>query len=306
MNCFSCRKDLLPDQDQTYGLHSECYKKWFKLPAAYEFEDVVKKNLPSKGSDNESVIQTGTGSFFHGNYKKYAATLNGEHYILKVLEDRYPELPDVEFTCNVIAREVGLNTADFYLVSLYGQKAFVTKNFIRTTGGSVSLSHFHHHIKDSNDYTVEGIIKIIESTTKRYIDVEQFIFTCLYDTLVGNSDRHLRNLGFIVTAKGTILSPIYDNPSALGNEHGDLLKMQFSPKGAIPTLLTKEPTIKDYVQEFRRLGYLEVVLDFYKKVNIEKIVKIIEESFCTPLMKTALIRLVSKRYLEFKNEIDSE
>jgi hypothetical protein len=99
------------------------------------------------------------------------------------------------------------------------------------------------------------------------------------------------------------LAPIYDNPSALGIEKGEWLKADFNPPGRIPTINNQNPTMKDYVAEFIRLGYEEKILEFLKRVRIDVLTKIISEGFCTDLMKGALIKLVSKRTEELKNAV---
>jgi len=71
-----------------------------------------------------------------------------------------------------------------------------------------------------------------------YIDVSIFIKTLLFDALIGNNDRHGRNLGFIVTSKGSTLSPIYDNVSYLSLESGGMLQAQHNPTGRINTKIT--------------------------------------------------------------------
>ena len=149
----------------------------------------------------------------------------------------------------------------------------------------------------------ENLLSIISEVTGRFVDIETFIKVCLFDSLIGNHDRHGRNLGFLVTSKGSTLAPIYDNPSALGLENGDWLKADFSPKGRITTKKSEEPTTKDYVIEFKRLGYLDQVLAFSKNINIIQINRLIDDSFCSPLMKAAYKNLIRKRTEEIQNEL---
>jgi hypothetical protein len=66
-------------------------------------------------------------------------------------------------------------------------------------------------------------------------------------------------------------------------------------EGAIFTKKTDEPTIKDYVDEWNRLGYEKVVQSFRKRFSIEKLSGIIEGSFIGEKRKKALFRLISKR-----------
>jgi hypothetical protein len=139
-------------------------------------------------------------------------------------------------------------------------------------------------------------------TTNRPVDVRTFINTVLFDALIGNHDRHGRNLAFIRTSASTKLSPIYDNVSYLSLESGPLLKADFNPTGKISTHATKEPSMTDYVIELKRLGFNEAIHEFYKIINLSRINDLVDSSFCSDLMKEAIKRLIEKRYKELENE----
>jgi len=102
----------------------------------------------------------------------------------------------------------------------------------------------------------------------------------------------------VITASKATLSPIYDNVSYLSLESGPFLAADFHPTGRIATSKTKEPSMIDYVTELKRLDQLEIVQKFAAKVKISKIEELIDESFCSDLMKTALKKLINKRYQE--------
>lgn len=61
--------------------------------------------------------------------------------------------------------------------------------------------------------------------------------------------------------------------------------------------------MKDYVIELMRLGYEDTVLEFAKKANLSQIESLIEQSFCSNLLKQALKNLVRKRHAELINGI---
>lgn len=98
-----------------------------------------------------------------------------------------------------------------------------------------------------------------------FYDVNVLINTILFDALIGNHDRHGRNLALIVTSVSSVLSPIYDNVSYLSLEKGNMLKADFNPTGKISTQSTYEPSMKDYVVELKRLGYKENLNEFLSK-----------------------------------------
>jgi hypothetical protein len=291
--CIRCRQPH-GDQPVIYGLHQKCFLGWFKLNQPAEFSGLVRQSAESKDPAAEKSIRSFNSSFFHGKFRKYSADLAGESYILKVRDSSAQELPEVEFLCNQIGTMLGLPIADYYLIEFEGDRTFVTKNFIRRGMGVSNLTHIYHYLKDEN-YTCESILNILQSETKRPYDLEVFIHTCLYDALIGNHDRHGRNLGLVVTHQRTSLSPIYDNTSYLGLETGQFLNADFNPSGKIYTSEATEPSMKDYVKEFKGRGYSEQVKAFSQKVHPEKIINLISESFCTENMKNAMKRLIEKR-----------
>ncbi len=297
--CLRCKSDL-SSSEAIYGLHETCFIDWFELPTPTEFEEFQRRSAASKEPTRGKTIENWNSSFFHGNFRKYSAMLNGESYIIKVMEEKAPELPYVEYLSNQIAENLHLEVPKYYLLEINGSIAFVSQNFVKPKSSTMSLQHIYHYLDSKKKYDCDNLLKAINTETKSYSDIEKFINLCLFDSLIGNHDRHGRNIGLLVTPKGTRLSPIYDNPSALGLESGEWLKSSFSPKGKIEANNNKEPTIKDYVIEFASLGYDDTVINFFNLTKIDKIEQIIENSLCSPLMKTAMKKLTRSRYDEFK------
>ncbi len=293
MNCYKCLEKI--NEEGKYGLHMSCFLEWFHLEQDESFKDL---ELKSK-TDPSKNYKSWNSSFFHGNYKKYAANLGGASYILKVKEVEYPDLPEVEYTCNKIARYLKIPVPDFFLISLFGESVFVTKNFCRTISTRMTLDHIYKYLKEDSGFDCETLMEVIFEQTKKYLDISIFVQTCLFDALIGNHDRHGKNLGLIVTSKSVRLAPIYDNPSQLGLESGNFLKMHWNPKGKIFTKDSTEPTPKNYVKEFIRLGHEDAVFEFIDRLNKKDIFKIISEGFYSNLMKGALTKLTKERMEEF-------
>lgn len=282
-----------------YGLHGQCFKQWFDVGDSVEFISLQRRS--NGGSDLDKRIGSQNTSFFHGTFKKYSANLDGHSYILKMRQDEAPELPEVEYLCNQIGELLNVPVADFYLIDFNADRTFVTKNFIKP-GAPTDLQHIYH-FRAHDQHSCEGIIQAIIEKTQSLYDVIIFIRVLLFDSLIGNHDRHGRNLAFVVTAKGASLSPIYDNVSYLSLEQGSMLKADFNPTGKVSTSLTHEPSMKDYIQELIRLGYREEVLGFYKSINLTKLHLLIDNSFCSLLMKEAIKALINKRFKELEDEI---
>lgn len=294
MNCLKCSLPMDSDNPH-YGLHSACFTAWFNLSGSPEFLSLTQRHYSSEISEPQNT------SFFHGRFKKYSAELAGVSYILKMREAEAPELPEVEYLCNQIGKSLGVPVAEFFMVSFEEDKVFVTKNFIKP-GQLSDLQHVHHFRSDT-EHTCEDLIRIIIEKTQRPYDVGVLIKVLLFDALIGNHDRHGRNIAFIINSGGLSLSPVYDNVSYLGLETGDMLKCDFNPTGKISTKETLEPSMSHYVRELDRLGYPKHCKNFYSAIKLPWLNKLIEESFCSSLMKEAMTRLIFKRYKELENEI---
>lgn len=301
MTCLKCSQPIQQERNH-YGLHERCFLAWFDLTTPAEFTSLVRRSASKEPQAVQDDKERGNSSFFQGKFRKYSADLNGESYIFKVREDEAPELPDLEYMSNQIGAALDVPLARFYTINFQGDRIFVTKNFIDKKNNA-DLKHIHLYQPELEPRNCENLLAIIYDQTRRFVDIETFIQMCLFDGLIGNHDRHGRNLGFIVTPEGSRLAPIYDNPSALGLEKGEWLKADFEPKGRIPTSETNEPTLKHYVREFVRLGYEDQVVRFFKKTAVLNFVPIIDASYCSELMKQAMKKLINKRLEEFKDEM---
>lgn len=297
MKCLKCLKEIESSTADHYGLHPECFQEWFNVAETEKFTGLQRRHSSSLENPNSHSRQN--NSFFHGKFKKYSASLAGNSYILKMRQDDAPELPEVEYLCNQIGKDLGIPVAEFYYIDFYGDKTFVTKNFIKQDS-PIDLQHIYHFRPDE-DHSCKGLITAISKETGRPLDTRIFINTLLLDSLIGNHDRHGRNLAFIVTSSSTKLSPIYDNVSYLSLETGPMLQADFNPTGRINTKDTFEPSMLDYVREFKRLGYQAEIDNFYKRLSISRINQLIDDSFCSDLMKQAIKRLIEKRFEELEN-----
>ena len=289
--CYHCQ-DLLLAKESWYGLHKSCFEILFGIDHAREFSDLAPRSqsqAPHEGHRSTNA------SFFHGAYRKYSARLGPTTYIFKVQQKEYPELPATEFLCNQIYDSLGVLIPPYYLIKYPDdQPCFVTKNFMSELVSS-DLVHIYHFIKNDLGHDCESLVKIIGDQTGRRTDQERFVHLTLADALTGNHDRHGRNLGFIRNAKGVSLAPFYDNPSAIGIEDHSMLGADLQPRGSIYTKATKEPTLRDYVIEWNRLGYGNVVSQFKQQYSEVRINKLIEKSPLSERRKSALLRLIAGR-----------
>ncbi len=172
MNCLRCRTEISNLKDAWHGLHANCFKQTFGLKQLEGFKDVQRRSI-SQNSAEPGRLQAPASwntSFFHGKFKKYSATLAGTSYILKVKQEDAPQLPDVEYVCNEMAKHCGLNVPAFALINCQdfkGARTFVTKNFIEKRERSKNLTHIYTYISESGRYDVETLVGIIDRDTNR-------------------------------------------------------------------------------------------------------------------------------------------
>ncbi|SCC90873.1 Uncharacterized protein SCG7109_AZ_00090 [Chlamydiales bacterium SCGC AG-110-M15] len=300
MICYKCKKEICPKDKPFSGLHPSCFLDWFGLANVREFNDVIARESES----NLGPFNDINSSFFHGKFRKYSAHLAGVSYLLKVKQDDFPELPHCEYVCNQIAQLLGLNIPAFYLIRFMGNlDTFVSRNFMQDFSNA-SLVHMYHFLEEKDEFDCETLKKIIENKTQRIKDIECFIEITLFDSLIGNHDRHGRNLGLIQTPDGFHLSPVYDNPSYIGIEINDLLGAIHEPRGKIITQKTSEPKLQDYVEEWKRLGHQDLVEKWLSKVfHLQnKLLDIINSSFMSEKRKEALLKLLNRRLEEVSND----
>lgn len=291
LTCCYCYKPLLPNEERVYGLHRACFKKSFNLENNHEFLDLVARSQSQTPYDKKML----NISFFNGAYRKYSARLGDINYILKVQQKEYPELPATEFLCNQIFESLGIQVPDYHLIRFPNEDfCFATKNFM-TSKSPADLVHIYHFVKDKENHGCENLIRIIGLETGRKIEQEKFVYLTLADSLIGNHDRHGRNLAFIRSQKGMQLAPFYDNPSALALEDDFMLGADLQPRGSIFTQKSDKPTMTDYIIEWNRLGYAYMVDKFKEALQFERIAYFIETSYLSHKRKQALLRLIKSR-----------
>lgn len=167
-----------------------------------------------------------------------------------------------------------------------------------------TLHHIYKFLPPGEEnHSCEQLIKIIFEQTGRLADVAKFIEICLFDALIGNNDRHGRNLGIIDIISTKKLAPMYDNPSCIGTEEDHFLVSDIDPSGSIWTARSKSPKLQDYIDEFTRLGYKDIVDQFCIRAlsRSSKIITTVENSELSEKRKEALIKLIKKRMEAFKN-----
>ena len=150
-----------------------------------------------------------------------------------------------EHFSHLLAIKVGINAAQTKVLTT-GEKyhTLLSKRFDRTQEGK--RIHFASAmtllgLEDGDNATTgHGYLDIVDFILQNCTDVErnlqELYRRVAFNICIGNSDDHFRNHGFLLTAKGWILSPAYDmNPTL--NEYQSLLISADSNKAKLNILL---------------------------------------------------------------------
>lgn len=305
MRRYCLRCDQLLEAKAHYGQHLDCFEAVFQVKGPSVFQSLIRKE--SHSGDIPQAQPRHLTSYFGGNYKKYEGALGDAHYILKLSKPEYPELAPVEFVSNKIAYLCKLRVPTPFSLLDYGEGelAFVSRNFMDRQSRHATLNHIYHYLpSDEALYTIETIAEAVFRETRSVEDHEQLVKMFIFDALVGNHDRHGRNIALIETARGKRLAPLYDNPSSLGLESGPMLKASFSPRSKIWTRGSREPLMRDCLIELDRLGMKNIIMEFYRSMDIGKILGVVTASHAlSDLMKEALLRLIKQRIQELEDYV---
>jgi serine/threonine-protein kinase HipA len=141
--------------------------------------------------------------------------LGGSH-ILKPPAPEYPGMPELEHWTMVLARNVGLRTAEGGLIPLSsGQPAYITRRFDRISSRRVHVEDLCQLSGLSTEHkyrsSMEKVGTLVRSlATAPGDDALRLLEVTVFSFLVGNSDMHLKNWTLLRDAGRVVLSPAYD------------------------------------------------------------------------------------------------
>jgi hypothetical protein len=292
--CHKCTRAIQNEDSLLEGLHTSCFCDWFQVDIDENFQDIIARPSEVTSHDWARI----TSSFFHGKFRKYSARLGQKSYLLKVQQEEFPELPAMEYLCNQIARHLGLWVPHHFFIRFQNElDTFVCENFMQDYPGC-NLVHIYRFLEKPDQFSCEGLLHVLEREVKKLDEIQRLVTVCLFDALIGNHDRHGRNLGLIQSGSELYLAPFYDNPSYIALEHPKLLGALHEPRGAIVTRETSEPSMRDYVKEWIRLGFTQPIIDFKQRIKLEEIHDLIKSSFVSLKRQQAFINLTKRRYEE--------
>jgi hypothetical protein len=156
-----------------------------------------------------------------GVYTKYIRLVNGTKYLVKsgrgdgksttsILE------PVTECICYELAKLMGIDCAMYTLEENNEELLSVSKWFYDETKEKFfSANKLMKILEISRDNLYDNLISNIPNIKQ---DLNNMV---VYDYIVNNTDRHLKNFGFLEVNNDLRFAPIYDNGLALGSHLDD-------------------------------------------------------------------------------------
>ncbi len=197
------------------------------MHAAYEIEECEDRQvLPSK----KWIVQLlHPGTSLGGARPKASVLDNDGRLTVAKFPSRkdYYDVAKWEHFCHVMGRKAGLNVAETRTIHGEIYHILLSKRFDRTDDGkrihfasALTLLGLTDGDNASNGYGYTDMADfIIRHGCCVEKNLEELYRRVAFYIIVGNSDDHFRNHGFLLTRKGWKLSPAYDiNPSLAGNQ----------------------------------------------------------------------------------------
>lgn len=252
---------------------------------------------------NDNDIKNFINSSSLGVYTKYIKVIDGHKYLVKsgrgdgrkktsILE------PVTECICYEIAKQMGIDCAEYLLKEKDGELLSISKWFYNE---NVEIFYSANKLMKISNITRENLYnKLINNIYGIQKDIDHMI---VFDYIVNNTDRHLKNFGFLINGDRIRFAPIYDNGLALGS-HLDDEEIEFEE---IEDLLLDSDYAKCFDTSNKK--QLELVkectlnLDFDYEVIIKKYSKYLSEKrikFIIELLKER-IQEVKKCFFQNQN-----
>lgn len=124
----------------------------------------------------------------------------------------------LEGICNDLARSVGINVPEFYVLKseyLKNKSIFIAKRFDRNKkiriGYVSAMTLLNANDGESDSYSYLDLVELINTYSTRPEEDRQELFKrMVFNVIIHNGDDHLRNHGFIMKDRGYVLSPAFD------------------------------------------------------------------------------------------------
>ncbi len=152
-----------------------------------------------------------------GNSQRLTVLEAGGRYILKPQTPHFAQLPENEHLTMLLAKPMGLPTAQFGLVKLADQSlAYLTLRMDRTPAGQkLDMEDLAQVTETPTDQKYRSSIEKVAKAIAAYSAVPgqdklNLYLLLLHNFLTGNADMHLKNFSVLETPLGLRMAPAYD------------------------------------------------------------------------------------------------
>jgi len=261
-----------------------------------------------------------SNTYFGGSEKKIGILVSGTEYMLKFQKHTPFGMMNnhiSEYLGSHIFDLIGFSTQETYLGEYNGEKVVACKSFVDNDAHFVPFNEVGESTldrdKETYQYSYDDIMQMLAdnsklTSVKETIDAFWEVYSV--DALIGNSDRHGSNWGFLKKDNQYFLAPVFDNGSSLFPNLVDEDEME-------KIILSEEETDKriftfptsQIMLHGKKSSYFEVInsLEFaecnralirvYQRINLEKIYKLIDDTeYVSEIQKKFYKHMVGERY----------
>jgi serine/threonine-protein kinase HipA len=238
----------------------------------------------------------------HGGLTIPAVGIGGE-WIVKLPSEIYPMVPENEAAMLTLAREVGIQVPDHFLLPLTnitglpdlgffsGSKALAVKRFDRQEGDRIHMEDFAQvfRVYPENKYEKVGLARMAEmiQIVMGDQDAQEFIARIVFTILTGNGDMHLKNWSLLYPDdKHPTLSPAYDLVSTIPYIPNDRLALNFLGERSF------ESITKDKFKKFAQKAFLS---EYDTLETVDKIVHSVREHWPKIRQKSEISSAIAER-----------
>ena len=257
--------------------------------------------------------------YYGGSEKKIGILIDGEPYMLK-FQKKTPFGSRMNHICEYLGSHIfeilGMDVHKTYLGVYKGNEVVACKDFVKNGYQFVPFNDVGESSIDVDiekyQYSYEDIIELLEKNKKITNTKEtilSFFDIFIVDALIGNFDRHGANWGFLKKDNKYHLAPVFDN--------GSCLFPQMIDENEIEYILNSEEEINKKVYTFptsqiklnnQKSSYFEVIsslkyeecnkalIRIYNKINLEKIIAMINTTPISDYYKKFYIKMLTERY----------
>ena len=267
---------------------------------------------------------------YKGSEKKKTLIYNNKRYLVKFPDPIREKNKNISYINNAFSEYIGSNVfkiSGFKVQNtilgtyVYNGKEKIVCACEDFTDGNHILYEFENLALSVNpDKKIEeelsdimGVIEEIENLTKLNIIVqdnikEKFWDMFIIDSLIGNTDRHNGNWGFLVNARSSKaeFSPIYDCGSCLNSKLADEEIDEFNDVEIKNLAINCHSCIKENGEKINYMPYIKslknedcnnALLRNFTKISLEKINEFINNISCISISRKEFYKkIISIRY----------